>query len=245
VHGAGLLAAITPSDDLYCYHFDGIGNTVAVTDSSESVVNSYDYSPFGMIISQSEGFAQPFKHVGRLGVMAEANCFYYMRARYYDPVNGRFISEDPMGFNGGDVNLYVYVQNNPLLVVDPSGLWAGGISLDISTINPFTSSGGGTYGVNIEYTSSGGLHVYGYNTPNEQGSAGLDIGWSLTANIATGNGEWTGDFDSYNGAYGPVTGGVFHTPLDSDDVGYFGIQAGYTQGTPGIGYTRTNYKKWF
>lgn len=44
---------------------------MAITDSSETVVNSYDYSPFGMIISESEGFAQPFKYVGRLGVMSE------------------------------------------------------------------------------------------------------------------------------------------------------------------------------
>jgi len=116
-----LLAAITPSDDLYCYHFDGVGNTVAITDSSESVVNSYDYSPFGMVISESEGFTQPFKYVGKLGVMSESNGFYYMRARYYDPVVGRFISEDPMGFDGGDVNLYVYGSNNPVLLVDPSG----------------------------------------------------------------------------------------------------------------------------
>jgi RHS repeat-associated protein len=121
VHGTGLLAAITPSDDLYCYHYDGVGNTVAITDSSETVVNSYDYSPFGMIISESEGFAQPFKFVGKLGVMAEGD-FYSMRARYYDPQVGRFISEDPLGFDGGDVNLYVYGRNNPLLVVDPWGL---------------------------------------------------------------------------------------------------------------------------
>ncbi len=149
------------------------------------------------------------------------------------------------GARPGSAFLCVYVQNNPLLLVDPEGTFAGGISLDVSTINPFTSSGGGTYGINIEYTSSGGLHVYYYNTPNNQGSEGLDIGWALTVNIATGDGNWTGDFDSYNGAYGPVTGGFFHTPLENNDVGYFGVQAGYTQGTPGIGYTRTNYKKWF
>ena len=54
--------------------------------------------------------------------MAETNGFYYMRARYYDPLNGRFISEDPLGFDGGDVNLYVYSGNNPVLLVDPWGL---------------------------------------------------------------------------------------------------------------------------
>ncbi len=121
VHGAGLLAAITPVDAVYCYHFDATGNTVAVTDGSQNVVNSYDYSPFGMILNETEAFAQPFKYVGKLGVMAESNGFYYMRARYYDPVTGRFISEDPKGFDGGDVNLYVYAGNNPVLLVDPEG----------------------------------------------------------------------------------------------------------------------------
>jgi len=56
-------------------------------------------------------------------VMAEPNGFYYMRARYYDPEVGRFVSEDPIGFEGGDVNLYAYVQNNPVMFVDPSGLF--------------------------------------------------------------------------------------------------------------------------
>jgi len=74
-----------------------------------------------MILAENESFAQPFKFVGKLGVMAEANGFYYMRARYYDPVVGRFISEDPLGFDGGDVNLYVYGSNNPTLYVDPEG----------------------------------------------------------------------------------------------------------------------------
>ena len=47
---------------------------------------------------------------------------YYYRARYYDPRLGRFISEDPMGFNAGDPNFYAYVFSNPANRVDPSGL---------------------------------------------------------------------------------------------------------------------------
>jgi hypothetical protein len=46
----------------------------------------------------------------------------YYRARYYDPGVGRFISEDPIGFDGGDTNLYRYVGNSPLNYTDPSGL---------------------------------------------------------------------------------------------------------------------------
>jgi len=47
---------------------------------------------------------------------------YYYRARYYDPMEGRFISKDPISSAGGDVNLYGYVQNNPVSFRDPLGL---------------------------------------------------------------------------------------------------------------------------
>jgi RHS repeat-associated protein len=47
---------------------------------------------------------------------------YYYRARYYHPTLQRFISEDPIGFAAGDVNLYAYVGNRPSIVRDPLGL---------------------------------------------------------------------------------------------------------------------------
>lgn len=46
---------------------------------------------------------------------------YYYRARYYDPALGRFISEDPLGFDAGDINLYQYAAANPINHNDPSG----------------------------------------------------------------------------------------------------------------------------
>ena len=46
---------------------------------------------------------------------------YYYRARYYDPSVGRFIGEDPIQFHGGEVNLYSYAAENPVLFLDPSG----------------------------------------------------------------------------------------------------------------------------
>lgn len=122
IHGLGLLAMVTPANDLYCYHFNTTGSTVAMTDMTGAMVNKYAYTPFGTVANAEESLPQPFKFVGQYGVMTEPNNFYYMRARYYDPQVRRFISEDPSGFGGGDVNLYAYVGNNPILFVDPSGL---------------------------------------------------------------------------------------------------------------------------
>jgi RHS repeat-associated protein len=85
-------------------------------------VNQYSYDPHGNILGQREQIPQSFKYVCQYGVMAEPNGFYYMRARYYDPKVGRFVSEDPSGFEGGDVNLYAYVKNNPINAIDPEGL---------------------------------------------------------------------------------------------------------------------------
>ena len=47
---------------------------------------------------------------------------YFYRARYYDAITSRFINEDPIGFDGGDFNLFRYTQNNPINLVDPFGL---------------------------------------------------------------------------------------------------------------------------
>ncbi len=117
----------TPANQVYTYHYNGIGSTVAMTDQSKTIVNKYFYTPFGLLTNQIETIPQPFKYAGRYGVMHEPNGFYYMRARYYDPAVGRFISEDPIGFGGGDINLYAYVGNNPINFVDPFGLERAGI----------------------------------------------------------------------------------------------------------------------
>jgi RHS repeat-associated protein len=122
----------TPEDRVYCYHFNATGSTIAMTDEEQNIVSKYGYDPFGSIQNQQEDIFnqdtrlvdQPFRFVGQFGVMTEPNGFYYMRARYYDPQVGRFISEDPIGFDGGDVNLYAYANNNPANFVDPSGLCA-------------------------------------------------------------------------------------------------------------------------
>ncbi len=125
IYGAGLLAMVTPANQMYIYHFNAVGSTIAMTDSSQNMVNKYAYDPFGNVVNQVETIPQSFKFVGQFGVMTESNGFYYMKARYYDPSVGRFVSEDPSGFEGGGTNLFVYAANNPILLFDPLGLAPG------------------------------------------------------------------------------------------------------------------------
>jgi RHS repeat-associated protein len=95
------------------------------------------YSAFGQ--SQPGTGASPsrLKYAGRED---DGTGLYYYRARYYDPVIGRFISEDPLGFAAGDVNFYAYVGNNPVNANDPSGkvaetVWdAFNISLGVGSL---------------------------------------------------------------------------------------------------------------
>ncbi|MEW6609965.1 MAG: RHS repeat-associated core domain-containing protein, partial [bacterium] len=64
---------------------------------------------------------------------AESGLYYY-RARYYDSEVGRFVTQDPIGFEGG-INLYAYVGNNPINLIDPTGL--GPLQVNVYFIETF------------------------------------------------------------------------------------------------------------
>jgi RHS repeat-associated protein len=106
----------------YFYHHDKNGNTVAMTDASGTVVNAYAYTPYGEIAGSTETVANRFKYVGGYGVMDEGGGIYFMKNRYYDASAGRFLQKDPIGFEGGQSNLYAYVAGNPVTGIDPMGL---------------------------------------------------------------------------------------------------------------------------
>jgi RHS repeat-associated protein len=100
------------------YLADGLGSVIALSDNSGEIKTSYNYSPFGL--KQMSGLASdnPYAFTGRED---DGTGLYFYRARYYNPEQKRFIAEDPIGFAGGDTNLYAYVGNNPVKATDPSG----------------------------------------------------------------------------------------------------------------------------
>lgn len=97
---------------------DHLGSTNGLTNSSGSLTASNSYDSFGNPANSS--FPSRYQFTGR--EYDSSTGLQYSRARFYDPKLGRFISEDPIGFAGGDVNLYGYVWNNPFNFTDPFGL---------------------------------------------------------------------------------------------------------------------------
>ena len=95
------------------------GSVIALTDAQGTVTTSYTYEAFGQVVVTGDPTANPLEYAAR---EHDATGLYSYRGRYYSPTLRRFISEDPIGFAGGDPNLYAYVNNNPLIFNDPSGL---------------------------------------------------------------------------------------------------------------------------
>jgi RHS repeat-associated protein len=120
IHGPGIDEALAREDQASgaerFFHADALGSRVKTTNASGTVTASLDYDAFGQILS---GAATGYSYTGR-EYDVETGLYYY-RARYYDPRIGRFLSEDPIGFDGG-INFYAYVSNNPINLIDPLGL---------------------------------------------------------------------------------------------------------------------------
>lgn len=98
---------------------DALGSTVALADDQGALTTRYTYTPFGAATVEGPANSNPHQFTGRENDGATG--LYYYRARYYDPVRGRFISSDPIGLAGG-LNTYAYVLNNPIRYTDPLGL---------------------------------------------------------------------------------------------------------------------------
>ena len=124
INGPGIDNKLKQTSSVTGTHYylqDHLGSTTALTNSSGNVSSQITYDGYGNSTSNS---LTRYGFTGR-ELDADTGLLYY-RARWYDPQLGRFISEDPIGFAGGDVNLFGYVKNNPLNRRDPLGLMTRG-----------------------------------------------------------------------------------------------------------------------
>jgi len=120
VYGPGVDEPLARSKDgaINFYSVDGLGSVVALTDESGAIDTAYLYDAWGNIRASMGGSEGDFGFTGR---EFSGGALWYFRARQYDPVTGRFLSTDPEPGSDPSGNLYRYVRNSPILLVDPSG----------------------------------------------------------------------------------------------------------------------------
>lgn len=121
IRGINLISRQTATSDQY-YLFNVHGDVTALTSNTGQVDKLYEYDAFGNEVNTDINDANPFRYSGEF--YDKETGTYYLRARYYDPSIGRFITEDTFLGNNNDplsLNLYTYCYNNPIKHIDPSG----------------------------------------------------------------------------------------------------------------------------
>ncbi|WP_228055720.1 putative Ig domain-containing protein [Lusitaniella coriacea] len=156
-HGLGLVSATRNGREGF-YHTDGLGSTRAITDNVGLVTDRYTYDAFGVLLDQTGTFGNSFQFAGEQ--RDSSTGLDYLRARYYDPTLGRFISKDPFsGFLSDPMSQhdYQYAHANPVRFTDPTG-YSSTIGDVMATLNVIASlSTIGSVGVGAGYITGGVL----------------------------------------------------------------------------------------
>ncbi|QFR48818.1 DUF5011 domain-containing protein [Sulfurimonas lithotrophica] len=136
--------SLTQDNQTYYLHYDQVGTLKLVTDAEHNVVKEITYDTYGNILNDSNlNFKIPFGFAG--GLSDRDTNLVHFGHREYDPYAAKWTTKDPIDFSGGDTNLYGYVLNDPVNLVDPTGEFgvagaaAGGfVGLISSFIDPCT-----------------------------------------------------------------------------------------------------------
>ena len=118
-----------PGSKAYYYHYDGLGSTRALTNSTGVLQNRYSYTAFGITNSsltsepippgESSNFTQPYRFTGER--YDDLTGLYHLRARQYDPTIGRFTTFDPAEDMNNKLHKYNYCHNDPTNCLDLTG----------------------------------------------------------------------------------------------------------------------------
>ncbi|MBI2435163.1 MAG: RHS repeat-associated core domain-containing protein [Candidatus Hydrogenedentes bacterium] len=144
--GGRLPIAMTYNSATYYLAYDQVGSLRAVFDASSNKIKEVTYDSFGNILSEFGSLAVtiPLGFAG--GLHDRTTGLVRFGFRDYDPKTGRWTAKDPIGFAGGDVNLYGYVANNPIHFSDPAGQWivqaiGFGVGAAVGAISSYCSGG--------------------------------------------------------------------------------------------------------
>jgi len=209
----------------YTYHHDALESVLGQSGNTGTVVAAQGYTSFGSAVNATGSSNNTLKFTGR--EQDTETGLYYYRARYYDPLTGRFLSEDPIR---SGINFYAYCLNNPITCSDPYGLdpyqgvLAGGGSF-ISPGSGFSlfALAGFNYdgilntslyfqlqengGLGFGYFAGWGGNIVGGSGAGSAPSTGLsssgyaeaDAGWRIAGSVS-GNVDENGNITAYTGA---------------------------------------------
>ncbi len=129
---------------VYYYITNLQGDVMRIVDGSQNTVTSYDYDPYGKVISATGTLANinPLRYRGY--VYDQETGFYYLQSRYYDPTVGRFINADSYATTGQGIighNMFAYCEDNPVNKLDPAGHVA--VPIAVAAANSWNPAGWG------------------------------------------------------------------------------------------------------
>ncbi|MFA7436414.1 MAG: RHS repeat-associated core domain-containing protein [Bacilli bacterium] len=158
------------------YYIKNLQNDIiGITNSNGNLIVTYVYDAYGSIVSITDtsginlGKINPFRF--KSYYFDEETKFYYLNSRYYDPFIGRFINADDIGvLADGELNLYAYCDNNPVMHVDPEGDFPWLIILGV---------------IVVSYMLTGAVKAY--NSASELGSTDWELAGYTTSGLIMGD----------------------------------------------------------
>jgi RHS repeat-associated protein len=175
VYGLGRISQVGTGSHYYLT--DGLGSTMALTNDTGAVVNTYDYDVFGAERASTGSQANDFTFAGEQ--VDGSTGLPYLRARYLTPAEGQFLSREvyPSSVAAPWVNPYSYVEQNPTTYLDPLGLFKvkafGATVFDSKKATKIAKTV-------VEHVARGGLQCV------EWGTAGVLLGGNFVAGCVAG-----------------------------------------------------------
>ena len=188
----------------YFYHNDHLGTPLKMTDISGAVVWSAKSESFGETLV---GVATVENNLRFPGQYYDAETgLHYNWFRYYDPNTGRYLLVDPIGFWDRYSNMYSYVLNDPLIGIDPAGLWTVSFGVEVGGYLGAFGGGGGT-AINFGYSENSGLSfsITGTYAGGAMTGIGAGVGGSLTFTNASSVNQLLSNSLMASRGLGPVT----------------------------------------
>jgi len=211
---------------------DQLGSPRLVIDASNgAVVEQLGYDVFGNVTNDTNPGFQPFGYAG--GIYDRDTQLMHFGARNYDPFAGRWTTKDPLGFAGGDSNLYGYVMNDPVNFVDVEGLYVTpvhdmiiessfGWNSDFSASDISAVEQGSAYVDSEEFQTEEDSYMHAMRAPWQS----AELADALATDFIECNLEWA----KYYAALGDREKALFymgmgmHTLMDSTAPGHEGNQ---------------------